>query len=92
MADILEKKRAKRLFRSNSLPALAGTKTASESTSVYKDDLDLLVEFESTSVSLITLNKLKLELEEALGIRVDVVHSPVPDESILQIKNVLRII
>ena len=57
-----------------------------------ESDLDLLVEFETTSVSLITLNKLKLELEEALGIHVDVVHAPIPNESILQIRNKLRII
>jgi len=35
MADILEKKKAKRSFRSSSLPALAGMKTARESTSIF---------------------------------------------------------
>jgi len=57
-----------------------------------ESDLDLLVEFESASISLITQNSLKYELETALGIPVDVVHSPLPPESIIQIKSTLRIL
>jgi len=57
-----------------------------------ESDLDLLVEFESASVSLILQNSLKYELETVLGISVDVVHSPIPIESIIQINNTLRIV
>lgn len=57
-----------------------------------ESDLDLLVEFETDSVSLILQNALKYELETALGIPVDVVHAPIPVDSIIQIKRTLRII
>ena len=57
-----------------------------------ESDLDLLVEFETNSVSLILQNALKYELETALGIPVDVVHAPIPVDSIIQIKRTLRII
>ena len=57
-----------------------------------ESDLDLLVEFETDSVSLFLQNALKYELEMALGIHVDVVHAPIPIESIIQINNTLRIV
>ena len=50
-----------------------------------KSDVDLLVEFKTKVVSLFCLSGLRLELEECLGINVDLVHAPVPDDSILEI-------
>ena len=43
-----------------------------------ESDLDLLVEFDSPAVSLIKLNALKYDLEDALGLPVDVIHAPLP--------------
>ena len=57
-----------------------------------ESDLDLLVEFETDAVSLITLNNLQYELEEVFGISVDVIHSPIPVESNLEIKSILEIL
>ena len=48
-------------------------------------DVDLLVEFTTPRVSLLTLNGVKYRLEELLGTEVDVVHGPLPKSSMLEI-------
>ncbi len=48
-------------------------------------DVDLLIEFTTPRVSLLTLNGVKNRLEELLGSKVDVVHSPIPKDSLLEI-------
>jgi predicted nucleotidyltransferase len=50
-------------------------------------DLDLLIEFKTNAVSLLTLLDIKYQLEDALGIPVDVVHAPLPKDSLLEIDN-----
>ncbi|MGM9936326.1 MAG: nucleotidyltransferase family protein [Candidatus Ornithomonoglobus sp.] len=54
-----------------------------------ESDVDLLVKFQTTSVSLITLCSLKNRLEELLSVPVDVVHAPVPKGSIIEIGKVV---
>lgn len=48
-------------------------------------DVDILVEFKSPSVSLLTLSSLKFRLEELLDKPVDVVHAPLPEHSLIAI-------
>lgn len=48
-------------------------------------DIDLLVEFDSGSVSLLTLNRMKRRLEELLKTDVDIIHGPLPADSMLEI-------
>lgn len=55
-------------------------------------DLDLVVEFESPTVSLIKLNALKYDLEDALGISVDVIHAPLPAGSMIHPGRLIRIL
>ena len=57
-----------------------------------QSDLDLLVEFDSPSVSLIRLNALKYDLEDALGLPVDVIHAPLPADSLIQPDKVVRVL
>ena len=57
-----------------------------------ESDLDLLVEFDSPAVSLIKLNALKYDLEDALGLPVDVIHSPLPAGSMIQVGKVVRVL
>lgn len=57
-----------------------------------KSDLDLLVEFEQPVVSLFTLNALKYDLEDALGLPIDVIHAPLPEDSMLQVGKVVRVL
>lgn len=55
-------------------------------------DLDLLVEFGQPAVSLLKLNSLKYDLEDALGLPVDVVHAPLPEGSIIRPGKVVRVL
>ena len=55
-------------------------------------DLDLLAEFDSPAVSLVKLNALKYDLEDALGLPVDVIHAPLPEESMISVGKVARVL
>lgn len=48
-------------------------------------DVDLLVEFTSLAVSLLTLSSLRMHLEEKLGVPVDLLHAPLPKDSFIEI-------
>ena len=54
-----------------------------------KSDVDLLVEFITTSISLLTLNALKYRLEEIYNIEVDVIHAPLDDDAMIEIGKVI---
>lgn len=58
-------------------------------TNTDKSDVDLLVEFTTRAISLIILSGLKIRMEELLNTPVDVIHSPVPANSILEIDKVV---
>ena len=49
-------------------------------------DIDLILEF-SAPISLLTLSSIQCELEEALGVPVDVIHGPITKEDMIEIKN-----
>ena len=55
-------------------------------------DLDLLVEFDTPAVSLIKLNTLKYDLENALGLPVDVVHGPLSAGSMIRIGKAVQVL
>lgn len=46
-------------------------------------DIDLLVEFQDAAVSLLTISALKLDLEERLGVSVDILHAPPPHDAMI---------
>lgn len=48
-------------------------------------DIDLLYEFVTPTISLITLSGLKIDLEEKLNILVDVIHRPLDENAIIEI-------
>lgn len=48
-------------------------------------DVDLLVEFHTDRVSLLTLNSVKYRLEELLGTDVDLIHGPLPKDSMIKV-------
>lgn len=50
-----------------------------------KSDVDLLVEVKSPGISLLTLSALRLSLEDELGVEVDLVRGPIPENSLLSI-------
>lgn len=48
-------------------------------------DVDLLVEFTTPRVSLLTLNQVKFRLEELLQTKVDVIHGPLNEDSMIEL-------
>lgn len=55
-----------------------------EGTNHEDSDVDLIIEFRKP-VSLITLARVQIELEEILGVKVDVVHGPVQPDDLIEI-------
>lgn len=62
-----------------------------DGTNTPESDVDLLVEFYSEAVSLLTLAGVKNRIEELLNIQVDVVHGPLDDDSFIEPKKVVEI-
>jgi predicted nucleotidyltransferase len=54
-------------------------------------DVDLLVEFFTPNVSLFTLSSIKNELEDELQTSIDIVHGPMPEDSMLILNKVIDI-
>lgn len=53
-------------------------------------DVDLIVEF-SEPVSLLTLSGLKIQLEEILGLGVDIIHGPVREDDLVEVGKVVEL-
>lgn len=47
-------------------------------------DIDLIVEFDCP-ISLLTLSRIKIELEEKMGLGVDVIHGPITENDMITI-------
>jgi predicted nucleotidyltransferase len=56
-----------------------------------ESDLDILVEFTTPSVPFDRMIQIKLDLEEVLLTKVDVIHAPIPQDSILIIEKTVLI-
>lgn len=56
-----------------------------------RSDLDILVEFQTPSVSLLTLSDIKNRLEDELNISVDIIHEPIPKESFIKIEKAVTV-
>ncbi|HBU11642.1 MAG TPA: hypothetical protein DEB31_02595 [Clostridiales bacterium] len=54
-------------------------------------DLDVLVEFTTPGVSLLMLSDLKNRLEDELHVPVDVIHHPLPENSLLDIDKAVSV-
>ena len=54
-------------------------------------DVDLIVEFETYSVSLLKIFSLKYKLEEIFNVGVDIVHGPLETDDILEIDKEVEI-
>lgn len=56
-----------------------------------KSDVDLLVEFESANISLLTLSALRLSIEDNLNTEVDLIHAPIPDNALIDIDQTVTV-
>ena len=50
-----------------------------------QSDVDLIVEFSQPRVSLLTINSMKYRMEELLGTEVDIIHGPLPENSMIEV-------
>ena len=55
-----------------------------DGTNKNDSDVDLIIEFSET-ISLLTLSKIRVQLEEMLGLDVDVIHGPLQDSDLLEV-------
>ena len=53
-------------------------------------DVDLIMEF-STPISLLTLSQIKYDLEDILGVKVDVIHGPIQDTDMIEVGKVVEL-
>jgi len=56
-----------------------------------ESDLDLLIEFHKPRISLFVLSAIKLDLEDLLQVPVDVIHAPLPENSLIKSKEVILV-
>ena len=56
-----------------------------------ESDLDLLIEFHKPAVSLFLISAVKIDLEDQLKIPVDVIHAPLPKDSLIEPQRVVRV-
>lgn len=61
-----------------------------EGTNNEDSDVDLIMEF-SKPISLITLCGIKGELEERLGLKVDLIHGPLGKDAMIEINEVVEL-
>ena len=57
-----------------------------DGTNTESSDVDLILEF-SVPVSMLTLSKIKLEMQESLKLDVDIIHGPITDDDFIEVKN-----
>lgn len=58
---------------------------------IESSDADLLVEFSTPAVSLLTLSSLRRAIEQSLNVSVDLLHAPLPDDSFLDVDKVVTL-
>jgi hypothetical protein len=53
-------------------------------------DVDLIIEF-SSPVSVLTLSQIKCELEENIGLSVDIIHGPIREGDMIEVGKVVEL-
>lgn len=53
-------------------------------------DVDLIIEF-YTQISLLTLSQIKYDLEDILGVSVDVIHGPLRESDMIEVGKVVEL-
>jgi len=62
-----------------------------EGRATEESDLDLLIEFYKPRISLFVLSAIKIALEDLLGVSVDVIHAPLPEDSLIEPQEVVLV-
>jgi hypothetical protein len=53
-------------------------------------DVDLIIEFTS-QVSILMLSQIKCELEESIGLNVDIIHGPIREDDMIEVGKVVEL-
>lgn len=61
-----------------------------DGTNKEDSDVDLIMEF-CDAISLLTLAQIKYELEDILGVSVDVIHGPIRDTDLIEVGKVVEL-
>jgi len=61
-----------------------------DGTNQSDSDVDLIIEF-YTNVSLLTLSSVKIELEEMINLDVDIIHGPLRETDLIDVKKVIEL-
>jgi hypothetical protein len=61
-----------------------------DGTNRIDSDVDLIIEF-TAQVSILTLSQIKCELEELIGLNVDVIHGPIREDDMIEVGKVLEL-
>ena len=62
-----------------------------DGTHTEKSDVDLLVEFHTEAISLLTIANVKNRIEDLLNVSVDIIHAPVDDNALIKPSKVVEI-
>jgi hypothetical protein len=52
--------------------------------------VDLIIEF-TAQVSILTLSQIKCELEELIGLNVDIIHGPIREDDMIEVGKVVEL-
>jgi hypothetical protein len=61
-----------------------------DGTNRIDSDVDLIIEF-TAQVSILTLSQIKCELEELIGLNVDVIHGPIREDDMIEVGKVVEL-
>jgi predicted nucleotidyltransferase len=61
-----------------------------DGTNKIDSDVDLIIEF-TAQVSILTLSQIKCELEELIGLNVDVIHGPIREDDMIELGKVVEL-
>ena len=53
-------------------------------------DVDLIMEF-NAPISLLTISQIKYDLEELLGVKVDLIHGPIRESDLIEVNEVVEL-
>ncbi len=62
-----------------------------DGTATEDSDVDMLIEFETPNVSLLTLSSIKYDIMDKLHKDIDVIHGPLEDDAMIQVTRMVNI-
>ena len=90
MTNEIIRKEALKLTKSYPIKKITLFGSRASLTNREDSDVDLIIEF-SEQISLLTLSMIRCELEEKLGLNVDIIHGPMRESDMIEIGEVVEL-